>query len=260
MYRSLRILCPQKAGAGSAKMRRLKELLHQSRKTTVFTGAGVSTLSGIRDFRGANGVYNQPWKGYQVEDILSIDCFISHPELFYEWAQDFIYRADDFQPSAVHLTLAGWEQQGLIDSIYTQNIDNLHQRAGSRKVYEVHGGASIHHCLKCGASSSYDEIYPVVMSGTVPRCTCGGVIKPDIVFYGENLDEDLLRRAYCDFGSSELVIVLGSSLTVYPAAELPMSAARSRVKTVICNAQPTQIDDFAVLKYDDLAALFSGTD
>ena len=238
-------------------MKQLLELLKHSRKTTVFTGAGVSTLSGIPDFRGKNGVYSKLWNGYQVEEILSLECFLARPDLFYTWAQDFIYRADDFQPSAVHLALADWEKQGLIYSIYTQNIDNLHQRAGSKKVYEVHGGASRHHCLKCSSVYSYDEIYPVVMRGEVPRCACHGLIKPDIVFYGENLDSDLLEKAFLDFGNSDLVLVLGSSLTVYPAAELPMSAARSGVKTVICNAQSTQIDPYAVLKYNDLAGLFS---
>ena len=238
-------------------MKQLLELLQNSHKTTVFTGAGVSTLSGIPDFRGKNGVYNKLWNGYQVEEILSLDCFLARPDLFYTWAQDFIYRAQEFKPSVVHLALAEWEKQGLINSIYTQNIDHLHQRAGSRKVYEVHGGAGIHHCLKCKSIYSYDEIYPIVMRGEVPRCVCKGLIKPDIVFYGENLDEMLLQKAFTDFGSSELILVLGSSLTVYPAAELPMSAARSGVKTVICNAQSTQIDSYAVLKYNDLAELFS---
>lgn len=239
-------------------MKRLLEQLRQSRKTTVFTGAGVSTLSGIRDFRGVNGVYNQPWNGYNVEDILSVDFFLARPDLFYSWAQEFVYRADDFKPSAVHLTLAQWEKEGLINSVYTQNIDNLHQRAGSRKVYEVHGGASCHHCLKCSRAYCYEEIYPVVMQNKVPYCSCRGLIKPDIVFYGENLDEDLLQKAMLEFASSDLILVLGSSLTVYPAAELPMSAARAGVKTVICNAQKTQIDRYALLKYDDLAELFAG--
>ena len=238
-------------------MKKLLELLQKSRKTTVFTGAGVSTLSGIPDFRGKNGVYNHLWNGYQVEEILSLDCFLSRPDLFYTWAQDFVYRADDFQPTAVHLTLAEWEKQGLIDSVYTQNIDNLHQRAGSRKVYEIHGGANRHHCLKCAKEYSYDEIFPVVMQGNVPYCSCRGLIKPDIVFYGESLNEELLTKGLADFGSSDLILVLGSSLTVYPAAELPMSAARSGVKTVICNAQSTPLDCYAALKYDDLASLFS---
>lgn len=238
-------------------MKRLLEQLSLSRKTTVFTGAGVSTLSGIRDFRGANGVYNQPWNGYNVEDILSIDCFLARPDLFYSWAQEFVYRAGDFKPSAVHLTLAQWENEGIISSIYTQNIDNLHQRAGSRNVYEVHGGANNHHCLKCFRNYCFDEISPVVMQNKVPYCSCGGLIKPDIVFYGENLNEALLQKAMLEFASSDLILVLGSSLTVYPAAELPMSAAKAGVKTVICNAQPTQIDRYALLKYDDLARLFT---
>ena len=238
-------------------MKQLLNLLRNSCKTTVFTGAGVSTLSGISDFRGPNGIYNKLWNGYHVEDILSLDCFLARPDLFYTWAKEFIYSADEFQPNTVHTVLAEWEKLCLIDSVYTQNIDNLHQRAGSRKVYEIHGGASCHHCLKCGHTYNYNEIFPVVMQGKVPMCSCNGLIKPDIVFYGENLDEKLLQKAFADFNSSELIIVLGSSLTVYPAAELPMSAAKCGIKTVICNAQPTLIDSYTVLKYNDLADLFA---
>lgn len=237
-------------------MKELLKLLEASRKTTVFTGAGVSTLSGIPDFRGAHGVYNKPWNGYSVEDILSIECFLQKPELFYSWSKDFVYRADDFQPSEVHKTLAQWEECGLIESVYTQNIDALHQRAGSKKVYELHGGAANHHCLRCGKYYSYNDVWQTVLADRVPRCECGGIVKPDIVFYGESLDEELLDRGFADFGSSDLVLVLGSSLTVYPAAELPMSAARSGVKIAVCNAQITQIDSYAVKKYDDLKALF----
>ena len=117
----------------------LEQMLRKSSHTVAFTGAGISTLSGIRDFRGKNGVYLEPWHGRPVEEILSLDCFLREPELFYGWAAEFLYRLDEFQPAAVHRALALLEQKGLLASIYTQNIDLLHQKAGSSRVYELHG-------------------------------------------------------------------------------------------------------------------------
>ena len=179
-------------------MGELAELVKRSRRIVAFTGAGVSTLSGIRDFRGKNGVYSRPWHGYQVEEILSIDCFVRQPELFYEWAKEFVYRLDDYTPGAMHTALAHLEAIGKLPlGVYTQNIDLLHQKAGSRQVYEIHGSPARHHCLKCRHELSYAEVAPDVMADKVPRCPrCGGVMKPDIVFYGESLDEDLLRRGF----------------------------------------------------------------
>ena len=125
----------------------LEQMLRKSSHTVAFTGAGISTLSGIRDFRGKNGVYLEPWHGRPVEEILSLDCFLREPELFYGWAAEFLYRLDEFQPAAVHRALALLEQKGLLASIYTQNIDLLHQKAGSSRVYELHGSPARHHCL-----------------------------------------------------------------------------------------------------------------
>jgi NAD-dependent deacetylase len=232
----------------------LAEIVKRSRRIVAFTGAGVSTLSGIRDFRGKNGVYRQLWHGYQVEEILSLDCFRSQPELFYEWAKEFVYSLDDYRPGAMHTALAHLESVGKLPlGIYTQNIDLLHQRAGSRQVYEIHGSPAQHHCLRCRTALPYAEVAPTVMAGKVPRCPkCGGLIKPDIVFYGENLDEDLLQRGFAAFGGADLALVMGSSLTVYPAAALPEAAARNGVPTVIINEQPTHLDDLAVLRIESL--------
>ena len=234
----------------------LKQLLRESRRTLAFTGAGISTLSGIRDFRGRNGVYLEPWHGRSVEEILSLDCFLAEPSLFYGWAAEFLYRLEEFRPAAVHRALAGLEQAGLLRGIYTQNIDLLHQKAGSRHVYELHGSPARHHCLKCRKLFGYAEIAPSVLAGKVPRCGCGGLVKPDIVFYGENLDEALLGQAFDDMGKAELVLVLGSSLTVQPAASLPMAANCGGGKIVIVNAQPTPLDRYAALHYDDLQSVF----
>ena len=232
----------------------LADMVRRSRRIVAFTGAGVSTLSGIRDFRGKNGVYRQLWHGYQVEEILSLDCFRRQPELFYEWAKEFVYSLDDYQPGAMHTALAHLESVGKLPlGIYTQNIDLLHQKAGSRQVYEIHGSPARHHCLRCRNALPYAEVAPTVMAGKVPHCPkCGGLIKPDIVFYGENLDEELLQRGFATFAGADLALVMGSSLTVYPAAALPESAARNGVPTVIINEQPTHLDDMAVLRIESL--------
>ena len=235
----------------------LVKLLRESRRTLVFTGAGISTLAGIPDFRGAGGVYSKPWEGYQVEEILSLPVFYEHPELFYRWAREFVYRLDDFEPASVHRVLATLERAGLIRAVCTQNIDMLHQKAGSREVWEIHGSPARHHCLKCGNVSLYHEIAPLVHQGKVPHCKrCGGLVKPDIVFYGENLDEALLDRAFDEFSEADTVLVLGSSLTVQPAASLPECAVRSGAKLVIVNKQPPPLDGRATLRYDDLGTLF----
>lgn len=237
-------------------MGKLTELVKASRNIVAFTGAGVSTLAGIRDFRGKNGVYRQLWHGFQVEEILSLDCFRSRPELFYEWAKEFVYCLDDFEPGAMHTSLAHLEAIGKLPlGVYTQNIDLLHQKAGSRQVYEIHGSPARHHCLRCRFEQSYAEVAPKVMAGKVPHCPkCGGVMKPDIVFYGENLDEELLQRGFDVFAEADLALVMGSSLTVYPAAALPEAAARHGVATVIINEQQTHLDDHAVLRLGSLEA------
>ena len=237
-------------------MSELAELVSAARKIVAFTGAGVSTLSGIRDFRGKNGVYNAPWHGYNVEEILSLDCFSRQPELFYEWAKEFVYRLDDYRPGAMHLALAHLESIGkLPGGVYTQNIDMLHQKAGSSKVYEIHGSPSMHHCLRGRHPLPYAAVAPLVMADEVPRCPlCGGVVKPDIVFYGENLDEALLERGFEEFANCDLALAMGSSLTVYPAAALPEAAARHGVATVIINEQQTHLDDHAVLRLESLEA------
>lgn len=135
-----------------------------------------------------------------MEEILSLDCFLAEPQLFYGWAKEFIYRLDDFHPAAVHRVLARLEEAGRLDSVYTQNIDLLHRKAGSRRVFELHGSPAQHHCLRCSRMFSYREIALLVLDDRIPRCECGGLIKPDIVFYGENLDEALLDRLLPSWG------------------------------------------------------------
>ncbi|MBQ9817245.1 MAG: NAD-dependent deacetylase [Proteobacteria bacterium] len=228
------------------------EALKSSKDTAVFTGAGASTLSGIKDFRGKDGVYSKPWQGYSVEDILSIPFFRKDPSIFYAWAREFCYCLDRFKPCIVHTVLAKLEEKGMIGGVMTQNIDVLHQAAGSKRVLEVHGSPSNHHCLKCRKTFSYDEIAPTVMDGKVPYCDCGGVIKPDIIFYGESLDADTLDACFDWATRCELMIVLGSSLTVQPAASIPLYAWKSGAKICIVNAQATPLDSTATWHFDDL--------
>ncbi len=239
------------------KAEELVRLIKNSRHMTVFTGAGVSTLSGIPDFRGSHGVYNSPWRGLSVEEILDVGYFFNNPEIFYKWAEEVWYHLEEYKPTVVHYTLARLEELGYLKALYTQNIDFLHDRAGSKKVYDVHGSAKRAFCTNCHACYDYSRIAPIVRSGKVPYCEkCGGLIKPDIVFYGEALDSSIMRRAQIDFSQADLAMVLGSSLTVYPAASFPRLTSASGGKLVIVNAQPTDQDGTAALLFKDLKQTF----
>ncbi|MDT4761509.1 NAD-dependent protein deacylase [Sphaerochaeta sp. PS] len=236
----------------------LKPLILNSKKMTLFTGAGVSTLSGIPDFRSSQGIYSKKWQNLDVEHILSLSFFLQNPEVFYAWAKEFWYHLDDYQPNMVHRTLAKLEAKGYVKALYTQNIDMLHQKAGSKKLYEVHGGALHHHCTNCNAYYPYSQIAPIVLRDEVPRCkACGSLIKPDIIFYGENLDPLVLSRAYEDFSHTDLCLVLGSSLRVQPAASFPLYATSNGAPLVIVNAQQTTQDGAATLRFLDLEKLFT---
>jgi len=239
------------------KIHKLEEMIASSKQMCVFTGAGVSTLSGIPDFRGKHGVYTDPWHGMDVEDIISIDFFSRRPDIFYQWAKDVWYKVDRFEPTIVHTTLARMEEKGYLKALYTQNIDMLHERAGSKNVYDVHGSIAHHHCTNCGKAFSYKEIASEVLAGKVPYCDrCHAVVKPDIVFYGESLDSFVLEKAYEDFSHTDLCMVLGSSLTVQPAASFPYYASRHGAPLVIVNAQSTPQDSAADLLFTDLEQVF----
>lgn len=238
-------------------LKELKSLIEKSHSTVVMSGAGISTLSGIPDFRSTHGIYSDSWNGMNVEQILDIGFFKLHPDIFYAWAKDVWYKLEDYEPNIVHTTLAKLESKGYLDGIFTQNIDMLHTRAGSKKVYEVHGSAKHQYCTNCGEHYDYKDIAPIVLNNEVPHCKrCGGLIKPDIVFYGENLNSSVLMRANHMFSDCDLCLVLGSSLVVQPAASFPIYTARGRGKIVIVNKQPTSMDSLATLHFDDLSELF----
>ena len=193
----------------------LREIVSESKNIVFFGGAGVSTESGIPDFRSEDGLYRQRYD-VPPEVILSADYFYSHTEEFYRFYRDKML-ALSAKPNAAHLTLARWEREGKLSAVVTQNIDGLHQAAGSKKVFELHGSVHRTYCLRCGAKYGAEFI---ANSKGVPRCTCGGLIKPDVVLYGEPLDGATVEGALDAISSCDCLIVAGTSLTVYPAAGL----------------------------------------
>lgn len=191
----------------------LQEIIDDSKRIVFFGGAGVSTESGIPDFRSVDGLYNQKYK-YPPEQIISHSFFVQKPEEFYRFYRDRMIFSDA-KPNAAHLKLAEWEQRGILSSVVTQNIDGLHQIAGSRNVIELHGSVHRNYCMKCG------KFYPlsaVTESEDIPRCECGGMIKPDVVLYEESLKSEDIERAVEEIENADTLIIGGTSLVVYPAA------------------------------------------
>ena len=197
------------------KIRRLKEIIDGSDNIVFFGGAGVSTESGIPDFRSVDGLYNQKYK-YPPETILSHSFFEANPEEYYRFHHDKL-RLTGAKPNAAHRKLAEWEAQGKLKAVITQNIDGLHQAAGSKNVIELHGSLLRCYCSRCRKPYPYQAVNDCA---GVPRCTCGGVIRPDIVFYEEALDEDDISRAVHYIREADVLIIGGTSLVVYPAAGL----------------------------------------
>lgn len=230
-------------------MEKLIEAIRQAKCVGCLTGAGVSTLCGIPDFRGPQGLYKQP----NAERIFDIDWFDRDPSVYYQGCAELVYGLDRFQPGPVHLALKHLEDLGRLDGIATQNIDMLHQKAGSTKVYEVHGSPILHHCRRCGDEKTFSEILEMLKSGGVPKCKCGGTYKPDITFFGESLPEKAFIEAQSLAIRSDVFLVLGTSLTVFPAAGLPRLTLQAGGKVFIVNAQPTSLDEYAAGVYRDLA-------
>ena len=189
--------------------------LVESHNIVFFGGAGVSTESGLPDFRSVDGLYHQKFD-YPPETILSHGFFCAHPEEFFRFYREKMLPLEA-RPNAAHLTLARWEREGRLKAVVTQNIDGLHQKAGSRQVYELHGSVLRNYCMRCGKFHSAEFIRD---SAGVPRCSCGGIVKPDVVLYEEALKEETLLGAVRAIAAADLLIVGGTSLTVYPAAGL----------------------------------------
>ena len=197
----------------NSKLDTLKTWVDEACHIVFFGGAGVSTESGIPDFRSVDGLYNQKFK-YPPETIISHSFFQRKPEEFFEFYREKMLPLG-FEPNVTHKVLARWEREGKLDAVVTQNIDGLHQKAGSKNVLELHGSVLRNYCVRCHRSYSAEF---VKNSKGVPRCDCGGVVKPDVVLYEESLDQDVMYRAAQAISQADMLIVAGTSLTVWPAA------------------------------------------
>ncbi|MBR5218037.1 MAG: NAD-dependent protein deacylase [Oscillospiraceae bacterium] len=197
------------------QIEKLQKMVDDSSRIVFFGGAGVSTESGIPDFRSVDGLYHLKYD-YPPETILSHSFYFRKREEFYRFYRDkMLY--PDAKPNAAHLKLAQWEQEGKLTAVVTQNIDGLHQAAGSREVLELHGSVMRNYCQRCG---KFYDVQRIAQSRGVPKCSCGGTIKPDVVLYEEGLDNDVMARALQHIRQADMLIIGGTSLVVYPAAGL----------------------------------------
>ena len=223
------------------KLKRLADWVAEARRIVFFGGAGVSTESGIPDFRGVDGLYSQKFSD-PPETIISHSYYLRKPKVFFEFYRTrMLY--PDAQPNIAHVKLAQWEREGRLLAVVTQNIDGLHQKAGSRNVFELHGSVHRNTCQRCGARYTLEEFLAL---GDVPVCrVCGGRVKPDVVLYEEPLDSATVAGAIDAIRRADLLIVAGTSLTVYPAAAFLDEYTGSRL--VLINKTPTPRDDIANL-------------
>jgi NAD-dependent deacetylase len=236
----------------NADIHRAAELIHASRHAVAFTGAGHSTPSGIPDFRSPDSGL---WEKANPMLVASIWSFRLQPQRFYEWVRPLVRLTLGAQPNPAHQALAELEQMGKLQAVITQNIDNLHQRAGSRRVLALHGDMEQATCIRCykvvPAGPMIDQF---MEDGVVPRCSCGGVMKPNVILFGEQLPVRVLNEAYKEVRRADLMIVAGSSLEVRPAADLPFLALESGARLVVVNLSATPADAHAdVVLHADVA-------
>lgn len=239
---------------GDVKMTGLEQFrmwLSQSNSIVFFGGAGVSTESGIPDFRSVNGLYHQKY-AYPPETILSHSFFINKPKEFFEFYREKMLFLDA-QPNITHVKLARLEAEGRVKAVVTQNIDGLHQKAGSKKVLELHGSVHRNFCIRCGRSYGIEAVFD---TDEVPACECGGMIKPDVVLYEEGLDEDVMNEAVQHISDADMLIIGGTSLSVYPAAGLVRYYKGDRL--VLINKSTTPYDCYVnLLLQNSLGEVFS---
>lgn len=259
------------------KLETLKKWVSESKHIVAFTGAGVSTESGIKDFRSPDGLYSENWRPndhdstesgipdfrsvdglysqkfeYPPETIISHSFFLRNPEYFFRFYREKMLPLG-YEPNITHRKLAQWEAEGKLDAVVTQNIDGLHQKAGSRRVYELHGSVLRNYCTQCR------KFYPaefIKESSGIPVCSCGGIVKPDVVLYEESLDQGTIEKSVTAIRNADLLIVGGTSLTVYPAAGLINYYRGNRL--VLINRDETPYDGYANLAiHESLGNIFS---
>ena len=229
----------------------LKQWITESRRMVAFTGAGVSTESGIPDFRSVDGLYSQKFD-YPPETIISHSFFLRDPEYFFRFYREKMMPLD-VMPNITHYTLAKWEREGRLSAVVTQNIDGLHQKAGSQRVYELHGSILRNYCVKCG--KFYPAAFVKACDG-VPCCDCGGIVKPDVVLYEEGLHDRTVEGALEAISRADLLLVAGTSLTVYPAAGFINDYRGNRL--VLINRDETPYDHYAdLMLHRSLGEVFS---
>ena len=234
----------------SSEFDTLKTWVDEAKRLVFFGGAGVSTESGIPDFRSVDGLYNQKYK-YPPEEIISATFFRERPEEFFAFYKEKMLPLG-FEPNVTHKVLARWEREGKLSAVVTQNIDGLHQKAGSKNVLELHGSVLRNYCTRCGRS--YSAAFVKNSSG-IPRCDCGGIVKPDVVLYEESLNSDVMYRAARAISEADVLIVAGTSLTVYPAAGMIGYYRGNRL--VLINRDRTPYDGEADLViHDSLGEVF----
>ena len=229
----------------------LRNIIDNSKYLVFFGGAGVSTASNIPDFRSSNGIYNEKYGTIPIEAIISHSFFVNHPDIFYSVYKEKLCFKDAL-PNDCHKVLKKLEDKGILKAIITQNIDNLHQKAGSKKVLELHGSTMRNYCMRCNKFYTLDEILKM---DNVPKCSCGGIIKPDVVLYEEPLNYNTVKEAIDAIEKADTLIVGGTSLVVYPAAYY-LEYFRGK-NLVIINKSETSKDSMATLViHDDIAKVF----
>ena len=235
------------------QIKTLKEMIEESHTIAFFTGAGISTLSGITDFRSKNGLYSNRYHGKKPEKILHIKYFNKHPEEFYAFYREKLL-IDNIDPNVIHLFISELQQLGKEVTVVTQNIDGLHEKAGSLKIHNLHGTIHRNYCVDCKKEYNIDYIK---QTDGIPYCKeCGGIIRPAITFYGEFLDKETFKQARLDTKNADLLIVLGTSLVVYPASEI-VSHFRGK-HLVIINKKRTKFNHQANLVIqEDFAKVFN---
>ena len=233
------------------KIQKLKEIIKESNRIVVFTGAGISSESGIPTYRGTNGL----WSKYDPNIYANIKVFLQDPTYYWYYFKDERYPIiKKAKPNINHYSIVKLEKKGKLNCVITQNIDGLHQMAGSSNVIELHGNTRIITCLKCNKKFSIDEIFPLLQKEIPPFCSCGGQLKTNTVLFGEPLPSKALLEAEKASKNCDLFLVLGSSLVVYPAANLPVIAKNNDSFLVIINFDATPLDEIADLVINDIAS------